>query len=102
MAFLNHKPNGHNLVVDHINNDKLDNRLENLQIITHRENICKDRIGTSKYAGVSYCKINKKWRARIQINKISYFLGYFTNEKDATIVYENRYLKYKLKEDARW
>lgn len=27
--------------VDHINNDKQDNRVENLQWLTHRENICK-------------------------------------------------------------
>ena len=31
-----------NMVVDHINNIKADNRLENLQLITFRENIKKD------------------------------------------------------------
>ena len=35
MAFLNHNiNNNNNLVVDHINNNGFDNRLENLQIIT--------------------------------------------------------------------
>lgn len=41
MAFLGHVPCGHKLVVDHINDDKLDNRLENLQVITNKENIVK-------------------------------------------------------------
>ena len=35
-AFLNHKPQGHTMVVDHINNVKTDNRLVNIQIVTNR------------------------------------------------------------------
>ena len=38
MAFLNHKPCGMKLVVDHINGKKTDNRVENLQVITNRNN----------------------------------------------------------------
>lgn len=41
MAFLNHQPNGFKLVVDHINNKSDDNRLENLQVITQKENILR-------------------------------------------------------------
>ena len=41
IAFLKHKPSGHELIVDHINEIKKDNRLSNLQIITHRENTIK-------------------------------------------------------------
>ena len=33
MAFLEHKPNGYTLVVDHINGNPSDNRLENLRIL---------------------------------------------------------------------
>jgi hypothetical protein len=41
IVFLNHKPNGNKLVVDHINNDRMDNRLENIQILTGAENTRK-------------------------------------------------------------
>lgn len=41
MAFLGHEPCGHKVVVDHINENKLDNRIENLQIITNKENVIK-------------------------------------------------------------
>ena len=39
MAFLNHKPNKtHEIVIDHINNLKTDNRLENLRWDTRKNN----------------------------------------------------------------
>jgi len=90
MAFLNHKPDGTQiLVVDHINNNKLDNTLKNLQIITNRENISKDRKnGTSKYTGVSWNKIECKWEVSININKKKYYLGKFNDEIKASEAYK--------------
>jgi hypothetical protein len=41
MAFLNHVPNGNRMVVDHINGKHEDNRLCNLQILSHSENLKK-------------------------------------------------------------
>ena len=61
IAFLNHKPCGYLLVVDHIDNNRLNNNLSNIQIVTNRENTSK-RLTThsSKYVGVAYDKKNKK------------------------------------------
>ena len=76
MTYLGHKPNGFKgLVVDHIDNNKLNNNLNNLQLITNRENLSKDRKGVSKYTGVSWCKQTNKWKARIKINKVECWRG---------------------------
>jgi hypothetical protein len=89
MVFLNHKPDGtHKIVVDHINNNKLDNRLVNLQLISQRENSSKDKKGgTSKYVGVRSSAINK-WRAEITINGKLKYLGTFTDEYEAHLAYQ--------------
>lgn len=90
MAFLNHKPCGHKLVVDHINDIKTDNRLDNLQIITQRDNSYKTRKGyKSSYKGVVWHDKAKKWVARIRINDKRKHLGLFTNEYDAHLAYQN-------------
>ena len=91
VTFLNHKPNGIKLVIDHINNNKLDNRLENIQIISHRLNCSKDlKNKTSKYNGVYWSKQYNKWHSRIQINKKNNHLGYFNTELEASKAYQNK------------
>ena len=90
IAFLKHKPCGMKLVVDHINNVKTDNRLDNLQVVTHRYNVSKSAPkGSSKYTGVRYIKKNKNWRAQIVINGKYNHLGVFTDEIEAAQAYQN-------------
>lgn len=82
--------NLNNLVVDHINNIKTDNRLCNLQYITNRLNSSKDKKNkTSKYTGVSWNKNSNKWVSHIRINNKKKHLGLFINELDAY----NKYLE---------
>jgi hypothetical protein len=89
-AFLGHMPDGtYKIVVDHINNIKTDNRLENLQLISQRQNAFKDRKnGTSKYLGVSWNKWNNKWTATIHINGKTKYLGYYICEFKAAMAYQ--------------
>ena len=89
MAFLNHTPCGMKLVVDHINNNKLDNRVENLQITTNRHNASKDKKNkTSKYTGVY--KQGNYWISQIRINNNKYHLGSFKTEYEAHLCYEQK------------
>ncbi len=98
MAFLNHIPNGNTgLVVDHIDNDSLNNNLENLQLISSRKNTSKDRTGgTSQYVGVSWNKCSKKWAASIWVNRKSKHLGTFTCELEASEAYQKALKDYEL------
>ena len=93
MAFLNHKPCGHKLIVDHIDNNKLNDRLYNLQVITQRQNCSKDKKGTSKHTGVHWYKITKKWKSAIGINGKTKHLGYYKTEKEAAQAYQNELKK---------
>ena len=93
IAFLNHEPNKHRLVVDHINGNKLDNKVTNLQIVTNRENttICFKKTSrnlTSKFIGVSKVKNYNKWHARICIDGKLKHIGYFDSEQNASNAYQ--------------
>ena len=70
-------------VVDHINGDKLDNRIQNLRVCEHKDNMKNIRKG-SKVIGVSQLK-NGKWSARIMHNDKGMHLGYFDTEQEAII-----------------
>lgn len=88
-AFLNHKACGYKLVVDHIDNNRRNNNLENLQIVTSRENSTKDRKnGASRYVGVRWYKRDCKWESRIKINKKDVYLGRFNSEIEAHNAYK--------------
>ena len=76
---------------DHINGNKLDNRIENLRVATVTQNHAnsKPRGGTSRYKGVSWNKEKGKWMAYINHNGKRIFLAYFTDETDAGTAYDN-------------
>jgi hypothetical protein len=96
--FLNHERCGHQLVIDHINDNKLDNRLENLQVVTQRFNVGKTKKenSTSKYKGVCWCKQNNKYKANIKINGKTVHLGLFECEMAAHLAYKNKIKQIEL------
>lgn len=81
------------LVIDHINGNGLDNRLENLRLATKRQNAHNMRArrgGTtsSSHVGVYWNKRYGKWEARIYVNHKNRYLGRFENEDDAGRAYQ--------------
>ena len=72
--------------VDHINNNKEDNNINNLRYATMNENGQNRRLGknnTSGYKGVSFNKKLDKWHARIMIDGIPVHLGYYATIEEA-------------------
>lgn len=87
MAFLGHKPCGHEKVVDHINRKKKDNRAENLRLVSPRENASNtSKKYTSQYIGVS--RKGSKWVSNINFNGVKYNLGSFDKEEQASWAYQ--------------
>lgn len=66
--------------IDHINNDRADNRIENLRAATRSENQCNRHTlssNTSGYAGVSWHKKSKAWVVRVMKNGKTVVNQYF-------------------------
>jgi hypothetical protein len=74
-------PNG--LDVDHINRDKLDNRRDNLRLLTRSQN-CLNRDFDRPYRGVYWDKARSRWKAHIAHKD----LGRFDDPRDASKVVE--------------
>ncbi|MEK6884406.1 MAG: HNH endonuclease [Nanoarchaeota archaeon] len=82
---------------DHINCNGLDNRKENLRIVTQNENRMnrgKQKNNTSGFKGVAWYKDYKKWTARIMANGVSMYLGVFDDKNKAAKAYNDASKKY--------
>lgn len=84
--------------IDHINNNPLDNRKQNLRVCTIRQNQQNQKLSErnkSGYRGVSYYKTRNKWRALISGSDGEVvFLGYFSNPEEAAKEYDKASMIY--------
>ena len=88
-SFLNHIACGSKLVINHKDFNKLNNCVDNLEIVTTRENSNKKHLkSTSKYVGVYWHKLSCKWASSIYKDRKIKHLGLFDNEYDAHLAYE--------------
>lgn len=83
-------PNPKNLpCLNHKDKNGLNNKVENLEWVSARENMCHRTLGRkkfSKYLGVHRAE-KGRWSASIYINKKSIYLGHFDDEKEAGKAY---------------
>ena len=83
--------------VDHINKDRLDNRLENLRLATRsqqNQNKGLQKNNTSGFKGVSWSKQTNKYRAQIMVNKQSISLGFYTDPIEAAHIRDEAALEH--------
>ena len=71
---------------DHINRNPLDNRRNNLRIVTNSINQYNRKSTNKGYSYDGRIK-NKPWRARIRRNGKDYHIGYFKTAKQARLAY---------------
>lgn len=84
-------------MADHKDGNGLNNQRANLRGATRSQNAANSRNrkdGSSKYKGVSWTVRDKRWAANIDLNSVRISLGYFINEADAAIAYNEAAIKY--------
>lgn len=87
-AIIGEIPN--KMVIDHINRTPLDNRIENLRVVSVRDNVMNSFTAfknTSEYKGVSLTK-SKTFIANINFDYLYYYLGTYKSEEDAALAYD--------------
>ncbi len=80
--------------VDHINQNKLDNRIENLRACSYKgENASNSKRrsdNTSGHRGVTWHKASGKWMSSVFFKGKRYHLGVFENKTEAAKIYNEK------------
>lgn len=77
--------------IDHIDRNRMNNRIDNLRVVSASENQHNHSIqrnNTSGYLGVVWNKRANKFMARIRVNRKEINLGYFDSKEDAYRAYQ--------------
>lgn len=79
-------------LIDHIDGNPRNNRIENLREATHGQNIQNSRkhrdARTSRFKGVHYDPKRGTWRAQCKVNGRQVTLGRFESEIEAALAYD--------------
>jgi len=78
------------LFIDHIDRNGLNNKIENLRLVTNSQNQQNRKINDNNRSGFKgvWAKCGK-WQAKIQSSGVRYHLGVFSTPEDAHIAYCN-------------
>lgn len=90
--YFGDKPrDGLRLQVDHKDEDKGNNRIDNLQLLSGRKNKSKERLlnkASGLPTGVCWHKQNKKYHAQIYIDRTHFNLGFYNTPEEASNAYQ--------------
>lgn len=89
-------------MLDHINGNKSDNRIENLReasLTANNRNQKLQENNTTGVTGVYFSKNRNKWRTCIYDNSVNIHLGYFVNFEDAVKARKAAEVKYGYHEN---
>jgi hypothetical protein len=90
-VFLGYEFNGYKTVVDHIDSNPLNNNINNLRVITQRENCSKEKtIKSGLPVGVSFDKSRNKFRSCLWIGNTPIVLGRFNTPEEASQAYQQK------------
>ena len=79
-------------MIDHIDNNKLNNRIENLRVATSSQNLGnRPMLKKEGHKGIRYLKNRNKYKAEFQHNKTYYYLGLYKTFEEAVEVYRKKY-----------
>jgi len=84
-------------LIDHIDGNSENNKIENLRESNKSLNACNSKTpshNTSGHKGVIWLKREKKWLAKVQINKKVMHLGTFTDIELACLVADEARILY--------
>jgi hypothetical protein len=73
-------------IIDHIDNNPLNNKIENLRECTISQNQQNSKLSkknTSGHKGVTWDKATSKWRVQIKLNGKYHYFGLYVNLEDA-------------------
>ena len=91
LVWIWHNGDPGQMVVDHINRDRHDDRIENLRLASYSENRRSSgmfKTNTSGYKGVTFEKTVGRWKAYIYLNNKRKHLGIFPTKEEAAAAYQ--------------
>ncbi|SRR6266566_1065670 len=86
--------------IDHINGNGLDNRIENLRVVTRRQNTQNNRARreyktSSIFPGVYWHNKSGRWIPAIFVGNKNYYLGSFESEWEASEAYQKALARFE-------
>jgi hypothetical protein len=90
------------MMIDHINQDKSDNRIHNLRLVSNKQNTqnaTRNPRNKSGVAGVFWDKRRGNWQAKIRANDKNIYLGAFNDLSEAAAARAEAEKKYGFHEN---